>query len=805
MRFRLRPLLQVIPLVPALLFAAIGCHHRIHPPPGGTPPPIVTPELDEHTSRSFESDRAAQLEFWEKRLKESQSTEERTHIQEIIDVIRRDATTRAVRLQSLVLVRTELGFWAGQVARARQAIEQTLGLLPLPGDLEGNPDCSRLKQQLALDEANLAYWQSHLNAPGAQQAIALLNSEIPWLEEQIQYSCPVPLPPPVSSKDVLTQHNGNDRTGAYLAETVLTPESVKQPARFGRLFARNVDGDVYAQPLYVSNLEIPGKGTRNVVFVATESDSVYAFDADNAGDGTPIWHVNLGSAIHLPSSFMSNTVQRCQETLKGGSEYNMSETGITSTPVIDRRSNTLYVVAVAEASILLRDQPVIDLATCTANPHGNAPGVLVTLFALDLATGARRRSTVISATAEGTGIGWIDDFGVHATDAVFREGRQVLRFDATKELPRPALLLTRGTVFVAFGSYMDIMPYHGWVMAYDAASLQQLGVFVTTANDGAGGIWQAGQGLAADPDGYVYAMTGNGGFNADKGGANVSDSFVKLSLDRNVTGGSSLRLVDWFASFWNDFPQGHCTVGGQPTTNCIASWDADQGSAGPVLIPGTHQIVGGGKLGRLYQLSTGNLGHFQDPQTQPDAMFSQVFRATKRIPECRSGVDSHIHGSPVFWGSSQGNRLYVWGEDDFLKSYALDTWQAPGRTISDPSGSPLEPRLGVPIAQSAAPAPCGMPGGILSLSAHGDDSRTGIVWATHPREGDAVQQTQPGVLEAYDAADLTLLWSSKTSDPKPFMFGKFNPPTIANGKVFIGTFASGSQSAQLIVYGLKAQ
>jgi hypothetical protein len=274
-----------------------------------------------------------------------------------------------------------------------------------------------------------------------------------------------------------------------------------------------------------------------------------------------------------------------------------------------------------------------------------------------------------------------------------------------------------------------------------------------------GGIWQSGNGPAADPAGNLYFMTGNGLFEANK---HYSTSFVKLSPD--------LKVLDWFTP--SNFKK-------------LNDLDLDLGSAGPMLLPNSDQLVGGGKQGWLYLLARNNLGKLQPKHATAPAL--QEFKVSDHwtltwlswlFPVFGY---HHIHGSPVCWQSSQlGPLVYVWPEQTRLKSFHYDT---------------VAHFQVKPIAKGPK-APKGMPGGFLSLSSNGDHD--GILWTTSPFEKDALTATVPGVMRAFDAITLKQLWSSDTNTPEDkFNFAKNCPPTIANGKVYLATF-----SDKLNVYGL---
>src|SRR5437867_4438722 len=290
---------------------------------------------------------------------------------------------------------------------------------------------------------------------------------------------------------VLTQHNDSARTGENLGETVLNVLNVNVN-QFGKLFTEAVDGQIYAQPLYVPNVVVSGL-TRNVVVVATEHNSVFAIDADATAPSTPLWQMNLGPSV--PSGDIANWCRNI-----------WAEIGVTSTPVIDPVGGTVYVVAMSKELV------------------GASYQYFHRLHALDLATGAEKFGgpVDIQATVPGSG-----------------DGGSTVAFTPIKQLNRPGLLLSNGVVFVAFASHCDIQPYHGWVFGYAAGTLQRVAVLNTTPNGAEGGIWQSGNGLMADAGGSVYAMTGNGTFDANGGGPDYGDTVLKLAT-------GSLTVTDWF-------------------------------------------------------------------------------------------------------------------------------------------------------------------------------------------------------------------------------------------------------------------
>lgn len=495
-----------------------------------------------------------------------------------------------------------------------------------------------------------------------------------------------------SAVEVLTQHNDQWRTGANTSEASLTPANVNVN-QFGKLFSYTVDGQVYAQPLYVENLAIGG-GTHNVVYVATMEDSVYAFDADR---NFTYWQMKFTSGTITPVPIVDIT---------GNNNLNIhGNVGILSTPVIDRATNTIYVLARTK-----------DTRTTTYRQ---------TLHALDIRTGAEKLGGPVVVTAPG--------------------------FDSKLQNQRPALGLANGNIYIAWGSHEDIGPYHGWVMAYNATTLAQVAVFNTTPGGNDGAIWQAGQGPSFDAAGNVYVMTGNGDWN---GTTRFGTSFIKLS--------PSLQVLDWFTPA--DFAQENAR-------------DDDLGSAGALLLPSgagypeTQYVIGGGKQGRVFVLDKNNgMGRM----SANDQGAHQIWQAVQT-----NACSHHIHGSPVYWNSAtQGQVIYLWGENDVGKGFKFN-----GSTFTT-----------TPFSTTSVKSPttgCGMPGAMISLSANGN--RNGIVWANCVFTGDAIHNTVPGILRAFDANNLRVeLWNSRMNQARDDSgnFAKYTSPTVANGKVYMASFSN---------------
>ena len=499
---------------------------------------------------------------------------------------------------------------------------------------------------------------------------------------------------------VLTQHNDNSRTGQNLQETVLNTSTVNV-SNFGKLFALPVDSNIYVQPLYVPNLTIGGS-THNVVYVATAQNSVYAFDADS-GNTTPLWTVNLGTPV--PSQDICSTdPTECPYTDV------IPVIGIVATPVIDAENSTIYVVA---------------------NTKDTSSKYHFKLHALDLATGAEKFGGPTEIAATG--------------------------FAAFTELNHPGLLLVNGTIYLGFGSVGDFPTWHGYVMAYDATTLQQVAVFNSTPQSnsvGGAGIWQTGNGLVADASGNIYAVTSNGNFDVNTGGQDYGSAYLKL-------GPSNLAVQDYFVPYNQSYLN--------PETNNV-----DLGSGGPLLIPNTTLLVGGGKDAVLRVVDTSNMGKFNSVQ---DSNHQNLIGAT----------NPPIFGSPVYWDSPNlGPLIYMWGQGDYAKAW---TFNAQTELLST-----------TPAMESTFQGTAGWNDqAALSISANESTAGTGILWASMPYSGISNPGPVPGVLYALDATNLkTVLWDSQMNASRDSVgnYAKFVPPTVANGKVYLATF-----SGQLLVYG----
>jgi hypothetical protein len=391
--------------------------------------------------------------------------------------------------------------------------------------------------------------------------------------------------------------------------------------------------------------------------------------------------------------------------------------GILATPVIDPVSGTIYVVA---------------------NTKDTSGKYHFKLHALDLATGAEKLGGPTEITASG--------------------------LTQLTELSRPGLLLANGNVYLGMGSVGDFPTWHGYVMGYNATTLQQVAVYNSTPanNDiGGAGIWQAGNGLVSDANGDIYAVTSNGNFDVNTGGKDYGSAYLKLSS-------SSLSVLDYFVPY------------NQASMN-PESDNVDLGSGGPLLIPNTTLLVGTGKDAVLRVVNTANMGKYNPNQNDNE---QNIINAT----------NPPVLGSPVYWNSPNfGPVIYLWGQAQpnqslgMLKAWAFNAATSQFNTTPVSEGT-------ISGAPSDAAA--------LSLSANGSTSGTGIVWASRPISGTSNPGPTAGILYAFDATDLTHeLWDSQQDSARDAVgnYAKFAPPTVVNGKVFLATF-----SGQLVVYGLIA-
>jgi hypothetical protein len=508
----------------------------------------------------------------------------------------------------------------------------------------------------------------------------------------------------VAANNVTTWRNDLGRTGQNLTETLLTLANVNSTT-FGKLLSYPMDGMVYAQPLYMSGLNIAG-GTHNVVYIATEHDSVYALDADH---NQQLWQVSLIDTAHGAPSGATTVPSADVASYDINPEY-----GVTSTPVIDPTTTTIYVAA-----------------------NSKENGVIVwRLHALDLASGQEKTNSpvVIHGSVAGTGSG---------------SANARIAFQARYQLNRAGLLLLNGQVILAFGSHGDNGPYHGWLMAYDGATLQQTAIYNTSPNGSGNGIWMSGAAPAVDTvvtSGRVFFSNGNGSFNAQEPYAN-SQSFGN-AVERVDLTSNGFQAMDEWTPF---------------DTSTLNRKDFDQGSGGVLMLPDqpgshVHELIQVGKNGRIELLDRDNLGGYN----------SSSNNVVQEISDNHYG----LWATPAYWN---GN-VYFWASGLQMRQYGL-------------SNGILS---ATPIANSAMYS--GYPGPSPMISANGTSNA--ILWAIR---ADAFGTAGPAVLLAYDATNVGKLLYASSQNTARDAAGpavKFSVPMVANGKVVLGT------QNEVDVYGL---
>jgi hypothetical protein len=584
---------------------------------------------------------------------------------------------------------------------------------------------------------------------------------------------------------VVTRGYDNTRGGVNASESALTASAVSK-GKLRRLFSLVMTGDARGmdcQPLVVPDVTLADGDVQEVIFCATMANRVYAFDAETGGE---LWMRELAPPVTGDPAIDMHMIN--------------DHWGVLSTPVIDRDTATMYAVA-------------------WTSDDGSVARAQHFLYALSLRDGSdlHRRAPLGGASYD------------PGHDLPVEE------FRSAERKQRPALLLTSvagvKTVFIGFGSIRETgADARGWVIACSTDPLEVTASWATTARGEessiwGGGIWQAGAGLAADGDGFIYAMTGNGSFD---GVTDFAESFVKLRYDAGGTN-PSLTLAGWWTP-WTDkvrtSQQTVPAVAGPLPSNFRAfalgfgfdPADMDLGSGGPVLAPTADAVVGAGKDGILYVVNRTSMGN----TTPSDFPAAQNYKSLKSPPifftyfpgfgisaapaDIRQLDDAlggyfdnrshHLHGSPVYWDSPDlGPVLYCWGENGNLRAWSIaNTGAVTFLANSAELASPQAPQ-----------PPGGMPGGMLTLSADGGQPHTGIVWATIPY-WDANMKVGPGRLLAYDATQfgtfpdgskqLRVLWDSEAAN-LPFIYNKFTPPVVANGRVMVTTY-----DGRVDVYGL---
>jgi PQQ-like domain len=511
---------------------------------------------------------------------------------------------------------------------------------------------------------------------------------------------------------VLTQHNDNTRSGWNDNETALTTSNVNG-SQFGAVFTLPVDDQVYAQPLVVGRVSVGG-GSRNVVYIATVNNTLYAYDGDN---GRLYWQQTFTAPGMRPPT-RTDMTGAC-----GGSYRDFSgNIGIVGTPVIDAARGTMYFVARSTTgSTFVQYLHAVNIVD--GNDIAGSP-------------------TEITATYSGNGDGSVNG---------------VIAFDAQRQNQRQGLTLVNGVVYVTFSSHCDWGPYHGWILGYDAATLQQRVVYNATPNGYGGGMWESGTGMAADAAGHLYVVAGNGtvGDAADPTNpTNRGESALKLT-----PAGATLQVASYFT------PSNY---------QYLNDNDLDYGTMGGLLIPNSGYYLTGAKDGTLYLLNKDDMGGYLPSS-------NQVHQAVAL------GATATVHCQTAYYKGSSKEFIYIWSENDALRAIPFDR----ASNLLDPQSQVVFSGVG----------PTGQSGGVLSVSSNGSKDGTGIVWASYAFSGDAGHDVSPGILRAFDANDVTKeLWNNRqnASQDGAGNYAKFSSPTIANGHVYMPTFSN-----QVVVYGLR--
>jgi lysophospholipase L1-like esterase len=577
--------------------------------------------------------------------------------------------------------------------------------------------------------------------------------------------------PSSNATPVLTYHYDASADGLNSNETAITPANLTVNT-FGKRYSTAVDGQIYAQPLYVPSVNVVGgsqSGTHNLVIVATQHDSLFAIDADS---GAIVWQTSF-----LASGLANATTITSMPSADTSSTDTQPEIGICGTPVIDS-SNMQYLYCCAKTKQILSTSTnpyycytIYKIDITNGNATANANIVASNIFAATMYNGNYNYRTAQSPTAtqdpfvNGKGDGSINLGGTTTSPRVY--------FNAMRQMNRPGLVIYNGSVYAGFASHGDNGPYHGWLLGFDKNALGITSVFNFTPNLGLGGLWGAGASPAIDSNGYFYAMTGNGGFDGNNTGGTVTglnssgfptngdygDCVVKLALDPTTSAGNQningwgMKVVDYFAPFNNQ---------------ALNNADTDLGAGGCTLLPtsagsSTHPnlLVASGKQGNVYLIDTANLGKF-------GATTDNVVQSQVAIGECFS--------TPAFFNGV----LYYAGEPDFGKAFTISN--------ATMSTSPV-----------VTPDQFGWPGATPTISANGTNN--GIVWMV---------DRNTAQLRAYYAASsssnaapnlATEIWTSATAANSRDALGtpaKFVTPTVADGHVFVGT------TTALVEYGLTA-
>jgi PQQ enzyme repeat len=585
-------------------------------------------------------------------------------------------------------------------------------------------------------------------------------------------------PPPSTMRDVLTRSYNNARTCTNNKETILNVDNLTNRG-IRKLFSLNTPGDncgCEAQPLIVSNFKIANGTTHDMAILATMSNAVFAYDANN---GSLLWTAQLGNPIKSTNAIDSHNIN--------------DHWGILSTPCIDRTAKTMYCVV-------------------WSSPDGTVANASHSFHAISLLDGTSVRQPL------------------SLTDVTYTPGNglPVQHFSTIPRKQRSALLLTHinnhKTVFIGCGTISESdNRAQGWIIAVDLAAFKVSASFTTASRFSGGGIWQAGQGLSADSKGFIYCMTGNGAFD---GKTDWGECFLKLKFTpaTNIVE-STLQVVDWWSPFSDAGREGldptltHTKEGGDNLpANAGEFTDQDLGSGGPVCIEEFGIIAGAGKDGILYVTNMNNMGkttnadfahatgNYAKLKTPPQWFTFYPGNGISSSPDditqfnkYYENLTHHQHSTPVLYDSPvHGKMLFTWGENGNLRAWTINAdgslnFLATGAEVASPNAPRTNNDHG------------GMPGGIISLSCNGKIENTGLLWALVPLT-DANREHSPGILYCYDANNFTtyndgsrglkLLWSSATWNIN-FTHPKFNIPVVSGGKIYVPTY-----DARVDVYGL---
>ena len=565
---------------------------------------------------------------------------------------------------------------------------------------------------------------------------------------------------------VLTYHNDNVGSSVNASETMLTPSNLTVNT-FSKLYSTAVDGIVYAQPLYVPNVTVTGgsaAGIHNLVFIATQHDSLYAIDAQS---GAVVWQ----DSFLLSGLSGATAITTCPATDTGSTDTT-PEIGICSTPVIDPSTNLLYVEAKTKQIVnsdtahphYVHTLYKIDITNGNASANANIVGANIFVDTIyDGSTYTYRTNSDPTAAQDPFVMGTGDDStSVNGQNRVYLNG--------LRHMNRPGLLLTNGTIYVAFASHGDMRPYHGWLLGFSKTTLAINAVLNVTPNGNEGGIWSSGGAPEVDASGNIYLMTGNGTFDGDNSSGSVTglngqnfpqngdfgDCFIKISPDGTSTvssqnvNGWGLKVADYFAPYNNqNLSANDSDIG---AGNCVLLPD----SAGSTSSSGSpngvhaHLMVGAGKQAILYLIDRDSMGKYSTGDN--------VVQSESAVGGC--------FDSPAFFNGV----LYYIGFNDHGKAFAISN-------------------AGMSTSPVSTPDSFSWPGSNPSVSANG--TTNGIVWMLSRGTSE---------LRAYSAANLgTEIWTSSLAPSSRDALGtvtKFATPTVADGQVFVGT------TTALVTYGL---